>query len=85
MPELDSKIAIERRQKAIEYITEQGLPSRPIKRFLTKHFKHYAEDGTEYIPTLFVKDEFDTKGNRKKKGSKSSLTLKHFEDKVFNL
>ena len=84
MPELDSKIAIERRQKAIEYITEQGLPSRPIKRFLTKHFKHYAEDGTEYIPTLYVKDEFDNKGNRKKKGSKSSLTLKDFEDIFVN-
>jgi hypothetical protein len=84
MPELDSKIAIERRQLAINYITEQGLPSKPIKRFLTKHFKHYAEDGTEYIPTLYVKDEFDKKGNRQKKGSKSSLTLKHFEEIFVN-
>lgn len=84
MPELDTKSATERRQKAIDYITKEGLPSRPIKRFLTKHFKHYAEDGSEYIPTLYVKDEIDNKGNRKKKGSKSSLTLKHFEDIFVN-
>jgi hypothetical protein len=79
MPALSDELASDRRQIALDYIKENSLPSRPIKRFITKHFKKVSDEGVEYIPTLFVKDYFK-KGERLKAGSKSSLTLANFEE-----
>lgn len=84
MPALSPELANQRREIALEYIKSNDIPSRPIKRFITKHFKKVSDDGLEYFPTLFVKDYIDKQGNRCKKGSKSSLTLKQFEDYYTN-
>ena len=80
MPALPDQIANERRQIALDYIKENAFPSRTIKRFITKHFKKVSPEGVEYVPALFVKDYFDKQGNRKKAGSKSSLTLEQFAE-----
>jgi hypothetical protein len=80
MPALSDELATQRRQLALEYIKANELPSRPIKRFITKHFKKVSPEGTEYVPALFVKDYFNKKGERCKAGSKSSLTLANFEE-----
>jgi len=83
MPALSDEIALERRNEALEFIKANEYPSRPIKRFITKHFKKVSEEGVEYFPTLFVKDYFK-KGERLKAGSKSSLTLENFEEYYTN-
>ena len=80
MPALPANLANERRKIALDYIKENTIPSRPIKRFITKHFKKVSPEGVEYIPALFVKDYFDKKGDRQKAGSKSSLTLEQFAE-----
>ena len=79
MPALSEELALERRNDALDYIKTNSFPSRPIKRFITKHFKKVSDEGVEFIPALFVKDYFK-KGERLKAGSKSSLTLANFEE-----